>query len=62
MIANILVATDGSETAGKSVEYAAGLVKQLGATITLLSVIPKNFFLTQSIPAEGHPNASHRAD
>ena len=55
MIAKILVATDGSETAMKAVEYAVGLVKQLGATIILLSVIPKNFFLSKSIPAEATP-------
>jgi nucleotide-binding universal stress UspA family protein len=40
MISKILVPTDGSETARKSVQYASELAKQLGATtITLLSVI-----------------------
>lgn len=55
MISKILVATDGSETARKSVEYAADLAKQTGATITLLTVINKSFFITQSVPAVATP-------
>ncbi|MEW6162383.1 MAG: universal stress protein [Nitrospirota bacterium] len=51
MISKILVPTDGSKTARKSVEYAIGLAKQTGATITLLSVIDKSLFITWSIPA-----------
>lgn len=47
MISKILVPTDGSETARKSVGYAAGLAKQLGATITLLSVIDISIILAQ---------------
>ncbi len=55
MISKILVATDGSATARKSVEYAVSLAKQVGAKITLLSVIDKTFFLTQSVPAVATP-------
>jgi nucleotide-binding universal stress UspA family protein len=39
MIKNILVATDGSRVAAKAVRYAAGLAKQLGASVILLEVI-----------------------
>jgi nucleotide-binding universal stress UspA family protein len=39
MISKILVATDGSETALKASRYAVDLAKQLGASITILSVI-----------------------
>jgi nucleotide-binding universal stress UspA family protein len=42
MISKILVPTDGSKIASKSVKYAAVLAKQLGATITLLCVIDIN--------------------
>lgn len=39
MISKIFVATDGSETALKASRYAVRLAKQLGASITILSVI-----------------------
>jgi nucleotide-binding universal stress UspA family protein len=55
MISKILVATDGSETAWKSVEYAVELAKQTGATLILLSVIDRTFFITQSTPALAAP-------
>ncbi len=55
MISKILVPTDGSKTAQKSVEYAIELAKQTGATITLLSVIDKSLFVTKSIPAVAAP-------
>jgi len=55
MISKILVATDGSETARKSVEYAAELAKQTGALLIVLTVIDKGFFLTQSIPSLAAP-------
>ena len=55
MISKILVPTDGSETANQSVEYAAGLAQQLGATTTLLSVIDISVILAQPIPAIASP-------
>jgi len=55
MISKILVPTDGSKTAQKSVEYAIELAKQTGATIMLLSVIDKSLFVTKSIPAVAAP-------
>ena len=55
MIKMILVATDGSKTAVKSVKYAADLARQTGAKITLLSVVDKNSVLAQSIPAFSTP-------
>jgi len=57
MISKILVPTDGSEIASKSVKYAAGLAKQLGATITLLSVIDINVdvFFAQTVSAVNSP-------
>lgn len=42
MISKILVTTDGSKQARKSIEYAARFAKQTGATVTLLSVIDKS--------------------
>ncbi len=51
VITKILVPTDGSKTALKSVQYAAELARQTGATVTLLSVIEKGFFVAQSIPS-----------
>jgi nucleotide-binding universal stress UspA family protein len=44
MISKILVATDGSETALKASRYAIQLAKQLGASITVLSVIDNRGF------------------
>jgi nucleotide-binding universal stress UspA family protein len=55
MISNILVPTDGSRTALKSVAFAAELAGQVGAAITLLSVVEKNFHLIQSIPSVAAP-------
>jgi nucleotide-binding universal stress UspA family protein len=57
MISKILVPTDGSQTANKSVKYAAELAKQLGATITLLSVIEINVgaFMAQTVSAVNSP-------
>ncbi len=50
MISKILVATDGSKTAWKAIEYAVELAKQTDATITVLAVIDKSLFVTRSIP------------
>jgi nucleotide-binding universal stress UspA family protein len=55
MISKILVPTDGSETAKKATKYAVELAKQIGATITLVGVIDKNRYLSQSIPAKASP-------
>jgi nucleotide-binding universal stress UspA family protein len=49
MISKILVATDGSKVAWKSVEYAVELAKQTDATITLLYVIEKTFIIAGSV-------------
>jgi nucleotide-binding universal stress UspA family protein len=55
MIRKILVPTDGSKTALKSVQYAAGLAGQTGAAITLLGVIDKHIRMTQTIPSIATP-------
>lgn len=55
MISKILVPTDGSAAARKSIEYAIELAKQTGATITLISVIDKSLFVTKSVPAVATP-------
>jgi nucleotide-binding universal stress UspA family protein len=49
--------TDGSPTAKKAVKYAAGLAKQLDATITLLSVIEIDLgaFFAQTVSAADSP-------
>jgi nucleotide-binding universal stress UspA family protein len=51
MFSKILVPTDGSKPARKSAEFAIGLAKQTGAQLILLSVIDKNVFIRQSVPA-----------
>ncbi len=55
MISKILVPTDGSKPAKKSVEYTVRFAKQVGATITLLSVIDKSSFVPQSVPGTATP-------
>lgn len=50
MISRILAATDGSEVAGKAVEYAVDLAKQTGASLTLLAVVEESSFLSTSVP------------
>ena len=52
MIKKILVPTDGSKTAVKSVGYAVSLAQQTDSTLILLSVIDKSIFVTKSVPAE----------
>jgi nucleotide-binding universal stress UspA family protein len=51
MISKILVPTDGSKAALKAVAYAAELAKQVGASITIISVMDKSSFLPQTVPA-----------
>jgi nucleotide-binding universal stress UspA family protein len=55
MFSKILVPTDGSKPARKSIEYAIGLARQSGAQLLLLSVIDKSMFLRQSVPASPAP-------
>lgn len=55
MISKILVPTDGSETARKATEYAVGLAKQIGASLTFLTVIDKSPFIGRSIPSIATP-------
>ena len=55
MISRILVPTDGSKTATKAVKYAADLALKVGAEVTLLGVIEKNFYAAQSLPAAAAP-------
>jgi len=53
MILRILLATDGSETALKASKYAIQLAKQLGASITVLSVVDNRGFLgSYPVPPE----------
>ena len=56
MIYKILVPTDGSETANKAVSYAVGLAKQLGAKITLLSIINFDGFMAEIVSAIDSPD------
>jgi len=51
MVSKLLVATDGSDSAWKAVKYAVGFAKQIGASITLVSVIDKSSLIVQSIPS-----------
>ena len=53
MISKILLVTDGSETALKASRYAIQLAKQLGASITILSVIDnRSFPSSYTVPPE----------
>jgi nucleotide-binding universal stress UspA family protein len=55
MISKMLVPTDGSKTALKSIEYAVELAKQTGATLTLIHVIDNSFYVAQLISAVESP-------
>lgn len=55
MISKILVPTDGSKPAKKSIEYAVQFAEQVGATIVLISVINKSLVVPQSIPGTATP-------
>ena len=46
MYTNILIATDGSELAGKAVEHGVALAKRIGAKATALTVLPPFHTLT----------------
>ena len=50
MISKILVPTDGSQPARKSVEYAAELAQKTGAALTVISIIDKNYVIPKSMP------------
>ena len=57
MISNILVPTDGSETAQKAARYAIDLATQLKCSITVLSIVDNRSLIAQTIPAK--ENARH---
>jgi nucleotide-binding universal stress UspA family protein len=57
MISNILVPTDGSETAQKAARYAIDLATQLKCSIIVLSIVDNRSLIAQTIPAE--ENARH---
>ena len=40
MYTHILIPTDGSELAGQAVQHGAALAKQIGAKVTMLTVLP----------------------
>jgi nucleotide-binding universal stress UspA family protein len=46
MYSNILIATDGSELAGKAVQHGIALAKGIGARATVLTVVPPFKVLT----------------
>ena len=55
MIAKILIPTDGSVTAKKTIGYAIELAQQTGAALIFLNVIDKSYFTTKSIPSGATP-------
>jgi nucleotide-binding universal stress UspA family protein len=57
MISNILVPTDGSETAQKAAGYAIDLAAQLKCSIIVLSIVDNRSLIAQTIPAQ--ENARH---
>ena len=46
MYTNILIPTDGSELAGKAVQHGIALAKQIGAKVTMLTVLPPHMITT----------------
>ncbi len=55
MISRVLVPTDGSKQAKKSVEYAVQFAGQVGATMVLVSVVDKSLVVPQSMPIAAAP-------
>jgi nucleotide-binding universal stress UspA family protein len=56
MYANILIATDGSELAGKAVQDGIALAKRIGAKATVLTVsLPFHIFTTDTQMIEDTP-------
>ncbi len=47
MFKNIVLATDGSDHAAKAADVAADMAAQYGATLTLVTVMPKSLTLTE---------------
>ncbi len=46
MYTNILIATDGTELAGKAVQHGVALAKLIGAKVTMLTVLPPPMITT----------------
>ena len=55
MISNILVPTDGSESAQKAASYAIDLAKQLKCSVIVLSVIDNRSLMGPTISAQESP-------
>lgn len=55
MIEKILVPVDGSKVSLKAAKFAVELAKQTEASLTLLSVNDKRFFVEQIVPASVSP-------
>ncbi|HXX57362.1 MAG TPA: universal stress protein [Thermodesulfovibrionales bacterium] len=55
MTSKILLPLDGSETSQKAAEYAVSLAEQTKSSVTLLAVIDKGFFVSQSVPGRATP-------
>jgi nucleotide-binding universal stress UspA family protein len=55
MISKILVPTDGSKAAKKSVEYAAEFAKQTGAAVTIMTVIDRSSLVPLAISGAATP-------
>ena len=52
MYNHILIPTDGSELAGKAVQHGAALAKQIGAKVTMLTVLPPEMITSDREMAE----------
>jgi len=61
MYANILIATDGSELAGKAVQHGIALAKRIGAKATALTVLPPFHTLTTDAQMIEDTPASYKA-
>jgi nucleotide-binding universal stress UspA family protein len=55
MVRNILVAVDGSRESAKAVDFAVGLAKPMGSSLTILHVIDNSAYLSRAMPAAATP-------
>ncbi len=61
MYTNILIATDGSELAGKAVRHGIALAMRIGAKVTVLTVLPPFHVFTTDTPMIEDTPAQYQA-
>jgi nucleotide-binding universal stress UspA family protein len=61
MYTNVLIATDGSELAGKAVQHGIALAERIGAKVTALTVTPPFHVFTTETQMLEDTRAGHEA-